>query len=319
MGTTWSVSRDQTLQTCERRYYFQYLAPAKINSQDETLREIALLKRLKSIPMWQGELFHSLAAEYLQNARQQLLSRPLFLLDKMKARIKREWEASASTAVRSNARFVETSGAVMLFEHEYDELPAGISSIEVTHRVEELFWRFVAWAEDKGLVQAVQQAKNIWIEPQMFGPQAPGFEVDGVKVLIKVDLALLTFDGQFEIFDWKTGGLPLHSVGAMSQGEFQVSVYQVWPHLAFRHPLDAIRAYLVYIGADPVSQQTFRMDQDAFAYTLSVVRRSIAHALSYDNGYQKAELSLDDFDFAAISSACEKCSFKRLCQRTLER
>src|SRR5260370_16086022 len=123
MGTTWSVSRDQTLQTCERRYYFQYLAPAKLYSQDETLREIALLKKLKSIPMWQGELFHSLAAEYLQNARRRVLSRPLILLDKMRARIKREWEASASIVVGPNARSGDTSGAVTLIEHEYNELP----------------------------------------------------------------------------------------------------------------------------------------------------------------------------------------------------
>lgn len=319
MGTTWSVSRDQTLQACERRYYYQYLAPAKINSRNETLREIARLKRLKNIPMWQGELFHSLAAEYLQNARQQFPSRPLFLLDKMKARISREWEASASAMFHLNNPTIDTNGAFILFEHEYDELPREIDSIVVTHRVEELFLRFVTWAEEKGLRRAVQQAKNVWIEPQMFGPQAPGFVVDGVKVLIKVDLALLTVDGQFEIFDWKTGGPPLYSMGAMSQGEFQVSVYQTWPHMAFRHPLDAIQAYLVYIGADPAIQQTFGIDQDALAYTLSVVRRSIAHVLSYDSGYQHAELSLDDFDFAPIASACEKCSFKRLCQRTLER
>ncbi len=318
MAATWSISRDQTLQTCERRYYFQYLAPARVNSRDEIQREIALLKKLKSIPMWQGELFHSLVAEYLQNARRRTPYRPLALLEKVKARIKREWEASANTLIRPNTRSVDNSDSVTLFEHEYGELPAGIDYIEVTHRVEELFWRFVAWADDKELVQSVQQAKNVWIEPQMFGPQAPGFEIDSVKVLIKVDLALLSFNGQFEIFDWKTGTPPSYPVGAMSQAEFQVAVYQLWPHLAFHHPIDAIQAHLVYVGADPVSQQTFGIDQNALAYTLSLVRRSIAHILSYDSGYQNAELSIDDFDFAAISGACEKCSFKRLCQRTLE-
>ena len=318
MGTTWSVSRDQTLQTCERRYYFQYLAPARVNSQDEMLREIALLKKLKSIPMWQGELFHSLAAEYLQNALRRVSLRPHVLLDKMKARIKHEWEAAASTMAHQNVRSVDASGTVTLFEHEYNEIPEGIDYIDVTHHVENLFWKFVAWVEDQGLVRSIQHAKNVWIEPQMFGPRAPGFEVDGIKVLIKVDLALLTCDKQFEIFDWKTGALPSHPAGATSQAEFQVAVYQIWPHLAFHHPLDAIQAHLVYVSADTVSQQTFDLDQNVLAYTLGIVRRSVADTLFYDNGYQNAELSLDDFDFAAIPSACQKCSFKRLCQRTLE-
>jgi PD-(D/E)XK nuclease superfamily len=318
MGTTWSISRDQVLQTCERKYYFQYLAPAKINSRDETLREIALLKKLKSIPMWQGELFHSLVAGYLESVRRKTPGHPLALLHKVKAKIKREWEESASTLVRSSARSVNAGGNVTLFEHEYNEIPMDVDYSEVTHHVENLFWKFVAWVEEQGLVRSIQQAKNVWIEPQTFGPQAPGFEVDGVKVLIKVDLALLTCDEQFEIFDWKTGALPSHAAGAMSQAEFQVAVYQLWPHLAFHHPLDAIQAHLVYIGADSVSQQTFDIDQNVLAYTLSLVRRSIAQVLFYDNGYQNAELSLDDFDFAATPSACQKCSFKRLCQRTLE-
>ncbi len=318
MGITWSISRDQVLQTCERRYYFQYLAPAKSNSRDETLREIALLKKLKSIPMWQGELFHSLVAGYLEGVRQKTPDHPLALLHKIKARIKREWEESASTLVRSSARSVNAGGNVTLFEHEYNEIPMDVDYREVTHFVENLFWKFVAWVEEQGLVLSIQQAKNVWIEPQMFGPQAPGFEVDGVKVLIKVDLALLTCDEQFEIFDWKTGPLPSHAAGAMSQAEFQVAVYQLWPHLAFHHPLDAIQAHLVYIGADSVFQQGFDIDQNVLAYTLGLVRRSIAQVLFYDNGYQNAELSLDDFDFAATPSACQKCSFKRLCQRTLE-
>lgn len=32
--TTWSISRDETFHTCERRYYFQYLAQANSNSRD---------------------------------------------------------------------------------------------------------------------------------------------------------------------------------------------------------------------------------------------------------------------------------------------
>src|SRR5712692_7772435 len=139
MGTTWSISRDQALQTCERRYYFQCLAPAKINSRNERLREIAMLKKLKNIPMWQGELFHSLVADYLQGVRQRTPDHALALLHKMKARIEREWESSASISVRSNARSVSNSGNFTLFEHEYNETPMGIDHIEVTHRVENLF------------------------------------------------------------------------------------------------------------------------------------------------------------------------------------
>lgn len=182
MGTTWSISRDQALQTCERRYYFQYLAPAKINSRDETLREIAVLKKLKNIPMWQGELFHSLVADYLQGVRQKTPDHSLALLNKIKARIRREWESSATALVRSSAQSINNSGNFTLFEHEYNEIPISVDQIEVAHRLENLFWKFVAWVEEQGLVRSIQQAKNVWIEPQLFGPQAPVYWLLGSSV-----------------------------------------------------------------------------------------------------------------------------------------
>ena len=76
MKNNWSVSRAQVLNTCERQYYFDYLAPARINSRDTTLKEIAFLKKLTNIPMWQGNIFHSVVANSLKRIlrRDSLLS-----------------------------------------------------------------------------------------------------------------------------------------------------------------------------------------------------------------------------------------------------
>ncbi len=64
MALTWPASRDQILHSCERKYYFQYLAPARINSSNPILREIAFLKKLKTVPLWKGSLFHEVIAQY---------------------------------------------------------------------------------------------------------------------------------------------------------------------------------------------------------------------------------------------------------------
>src|SRR6266436_547492 len=148
MGTTWSISRDQTLHTCERRYYFQYLAPAKINSCDETLREIAFLKKLKNIPMWQGELFHALVAEYLESARRKRLYDPCILLDKMRERVKREWKFSVSISAWPNPRSIDNKGNIVLFEHEYNEPSVVTDYTEVIDHLEKLFYKFISWAEE---------------------------------------------------------------------------------------------------------------------------------------------------------------------------
>jgi len=48
---TWSVSKDQALHLCEKKYYFQYLVPAKINSKNTLFREIAFFKKFKNLSM----------------------------------------------------------------------------------------------------------------------------------------------------------------------------------------------------------------------------------------------------------------------------
>lgn len=232
--------------------------------------------------------------------------------------MKREWDFSTSRSFRSNPRAIDQDGGLALFEHEYD---VGLGEQDFTKAIQDVEnWacRFVEWARDTDLSNSIRRAAQVWIEPQPYGPKAPGFEMDGVQVLAKVDFALLSPDGEFDISDWKTGIPSSRPSRQIDQAEFQVSVYQLWPHLAFGHPLDSIRAHLVYVATDPVQQQTFGIDQNLREYTLSLVRRSIARVLHFADLRGGKELNLEDLDFAAFEAACRRCPFKWLCQRTLE-
>jgi hypothetical protein len=60
------------------------------------------------------------------------------------------------------------------------------------------------------------------------------------------------------------------------------------------------------------------MDQNSLEYTLGLIRRSIARVLHFSNADGEVKLSLEDFDFATYPGACQRCSFKRLCQRIVE-
>jgi hypothetical protein len=318
MRVTWSVSRDQTLHVCERRYYFQYLAAARINSRDRTLREIAFLKKLKNFPMWKGNAFHSFVAAYFREARRGAAPKLADLVDELRGRMKREWDFSSSKSFRSNPRAIDQKDGLALFEHEYD---VGLGEQDFMKAIQDIeYWtcRFAAWARDNDLANSVRRAARVWVEPRPYGPKAPGFEMDGVQVLAKVDLAVLSPDGKFDIFDWKTGIPSSRPSRQIDQAEFQVSVYQLWPHLAFGHPMDSIGARLVYVATDPVRQQTFGIDRNLREYTLSLVRRSIARVLHFADLRGGKELSLEDLDFAAFEAACFRCPFKRLCQRALE-
>ena len=66
-SSTWSISRDQVLQSCERRFFFQYLAGGRLNGDTPELRQIALLKKLQPYSIWLGDVFHRGIAEFLHS------------------------------------------------------------------------------------------------------------------------------------------------------------------------------------------------------------------------------------------------------------
>lgn len=314
MVAIWSISRDQALRVCERRYCFQYLVPARTNSRDRLLREVAFLKKLKTISMWQGELFHFFAAEYLSTIGKGLPLRLGDLLDRMRRRAECEWRFSANRLFRKDLRAINQQKGVALFEHEYDE-PIAVDCPCVVESLERMAGRFISWIQSTGLTEALVRAKSKWIEPPVYGSSATCFTTDGVQVTVKVDLALVSDDETFSIYDWKTSTQVPHTERIMTQDSFQAAVYQLWPHLGLGYPLHSIRAYVVFVGADPVCERSFCLDQNNREYILSVVRRGATRAACLEKAFRNGDLRIDEFDLATSSTHCRWCSFKRICQR----
>ena len=316
MPLTWSVSRDQILHDCERRYYFQYMANAKINSRDSILREIAFLKKLKNIPMWKGDAFHSIVAGYLRRVRQGLFPTVTELFSELEDKMMSEWNFSSSRLFRTNPRAIDQDGGLALFEHEYeDNLDFGVR--QIIDDVAAWLYRFMAWSNDTDLIGSLTRADRIWLEEPVYGPNATGFSFGGAQVLVKVDLALQSPDGNFEIFDWKTGNPLSPNWRQLDSAEFQVNVYQLWPHYTFGHSLDAIQGHLLYVVVDPVLQQTFRIDESVREQTLSFIRRSVDRVKQFAGLLGQEKFCLDDCDFALSPAKCRWCKFKRLCQRMM--
>jgi len=301
---TWSISRDSILHTCERRYYFQYLVTARYNSKNKLQQEVALLKQLTSIPAWQGDCFHVAVGRWANAARNGRAFSRDQVLQLVKEDMERQWNQSLSL-VGHNARGADVS--CRLFEHEYrvevphDRLQTAIT--ETSNWVE----RFLVWVEDVDLRTAISAATKYWIEPEPFGPAAPGFKVEGQQVLVKVDLALQTKQGSFEIWDWKTGKLREDNARRIDPAALQVNVYQLWPNLQFGIPLENIRAHLVYVARQPVEDIVHEIDPDVREYVLSIVRRSIDRVVHFSGKTTEAGIDIEDFDYAVAPGLCRTC------------
>jgi hypothetical protein len=204
-----------------------------------------------------------------------------------------------------------------LFEHEYKvELPADQLEAAITG-ASRWMKSFLDWAENAGLGTAIRNASRYWIEPEPFGPGAPGFKVDGQQVLVKVDLALQSRQGMFEIWDWKTGKLRERNPRRIDPAALQVNVYQLWPHIQFGIPLENVRAHLVYVAEQPVEDIVYEIDADVREYVLSIVRRSLDRVVHLSGRDSEESFSIEDFDYAVAPGLCRTCNFKRACLRSV--
>ncbi len=314
----WSVSRNQVLNTCERRYYFQYVLPASLKSRNSDSREVAILKKLKTVPLWQGEVFHTAVARYLKHIQSgKYSSLPDTWLKWLRKKVQREWEFSKEKEFRNNPWQIYQEGGLALFEHEYEQALDFDCCDQVIQAVTNYMNKFEEWADRLALKQAIRSAQQVWIEPDIFKGKI-SFEVDNIEVVTKVDLALLCTDGKFEIYDWKTGRLQSHSTENLSQAEFQAGVYQLWPHLTLQVPVEKITSHLVYFGGELVEQQSVPMSYSLKERILRLVRKNIERELNFVNQQEGVDWSINDLDYASSLSSCRQCFFKRICERKIE-
>lgn len=315
---TWSVSRDQLLQTCERKYYFQYLAGARVNAADPLQRRLGMLKKLKNIRMWEGDCVHWATARFLGAIRDKLGLSPEQVLTELRDKMEREWQFSEQKRFRTQPMLIE-KGGLGLVEHEYDSVPAGVTAINIYEAAASGFRKFIAWADGPaGICAKVRAADSVWIEPPVFGPEAPGFTLDGVQIIAKVDLAIEKSGEFFEIYDWKTGEAPVQNGSCITQNELQVCVYQLWPHLSMRLPLGLVSSQLVYLGDDTPEMRTHRLDEKSVPLVVQMVRNSVALAGRWEKNFESGYLRLDDLDYAGWPGFCRECAFKGICRESLQ-
>jgi len=315
---TWSNSRDRVLHECERKYYFSYVSKARSNSKDERLRRIAFFKKLKSIPLWRGEIFHSLIENHLNllKTRQMNISDSK-ICDDFRQNAEVQWAYSKNRSFIDEPKEIGKEGKLALLEHFYEMDVPKDTFDNVIETVLRNYDCFREWSQSIGLEKLFNNTRNIWIEPNVFGPNAPGFEMEGVQIVVKVDFAFITNGGEFVIYDWKTGKPPLYPNQSIEASHLQANIYQLWPHYKNDFPLDKIVAHVVYFGSFPFEIRSYKLDNNMKVYIEMIARKSIKRMKQFHQSYSGNNLEVDDFDFCTSPIKCIQCQFKTLCQEEI--
>ncbi|MBT6957411.1 MAG: PD-(D/E)XK nuclease family protein, partial [Opitutae bacterium] len=192
---SWSKSRNETLQSCPRRYWFHYYGSwgGWDWQSDPRTREIYVLKQLHNRFAWIGVQVHKVLEELLHHLRKsKSLPNYQSVAENLQNRLRQDYRDSRDAKYRLRPkRFIG------LVEHEY-QLP-----------VNDEEWRALATqaqtcVENFYRLPLLNQLKDLdyskWLELE----ELNYFQIDGCKIWVSLD-ACYRSDDQIVLLDWKTG------------------------------------------------------------------------------------------------------------------
>jgi CRISPR/Cas system-associated exonuclease Cas4 (RecB family) len=280
---SWSVSRHDSFQSCKRRYFLSYYAAA----HDP---EIYRLKKLSALPLWAGNAVHDSIESFLREAEgiPDEAAREALIRRVVHERMLAEWRESESAG-----------DGFRLFEHEYGQ---DVSQEDKRHLVGIVMRSLRAFFGSETLREAFEAGKENWLALE----ELADFEVEGVPVKVRMDLAYRRRDGGVVIVDWKTGRFE----GRFS--EVQVVGYALYAaeHGWADDPLE-IETELAYLAIPRFVRR--RLRPESLKSARSFIQRSAGRMreLLEDEGENRARL--EDFPMIDRPSICRRCGFRRLC------
>jgi hypothetical protein len=280
---SWSVSRHDTFASCKRRYFYSYYA-----SEDDP--EIRRLKKLSALPLWAGSVVHETIEAFLK-ARDTLPSpteQEALIKAAVHGQMLSDWRDSEAGSLRFR-----------LFEHEYQ--------VQVD-------------AEDKKIVVGIvmRSLKNFFKSPVLAEALAVGrgqwltvedlisFDVDGVPVFLRMDLAFRDQAGRVVIVDWKTG----RGEGRFS--EVQVAGYALYAsEQGWVQSPEEIQTELAYLAIPRYVRRA--VDRKKVDH----LRRFIQKSATTMRGLLLDPLAnlarLEDFPMVDRPHMCRRCNYRKLC------
>jgi CRISPR/Cas system-associated exonuclease Cas4 (RecB family) len=296
---SWSKTRDETFQTCPRRYYFQYYGSwgGWDATAPERTRHLYVLKQLVTRHIWVGSVVHDCIERSLKN-----LSRGIDVLSPEK--IIQTTIAGMRDDFRSsrNKNYWKRPKTCAFFEHEYDLPVSAEEWKQAAANVRECLHNFYT-SELFATLRSLP--RRDWLEIE----ELDKFPLDETQVWAKIDCSYRDGDGA-RIIDWKTGR------SMREENTLQLVCYALYGHQKWGVPLESIATTECYLL--PMRTNDYRVSQGDVEDARAYIRGSVAdmHSLLADvtNNEPLAEAAFEKTD---SEGTCRRCNFLRLCRPEL--
>ena len=295
---TWSVSRDQLFGDCQRAYYYQYYgswggwedgAPAHV-------RQLYILKNIKTLPMWAGTIVHQTIAEALNRFAQK--SAPI-QAGELQARAQQKMRAGWVESV--NRDWQRTPKKTNLHELYYGNgknLPR-----EQTDRIRDRVNGGLAAFAGSDVLREILATPYVAWKPV---DQLDSFLLNSLKVWCAIDFAYTDPAGGLRILDWKTGAEDKDAL------QTQLACYALYAADKWFARVENVRLLGVFLGDNArVSEYQVTPEIIVEAQDRILVSAAAMRAKLVDVRTNTARE--EDFPVCANERICRYCNYREVC------
>lgn len=319
---SWSNTRITVLEYCQKKYFFTYYSDGLKKRYPELWKIAKILRKLKSLEMWMGEMTHKILSIYLFELKKHILNEwPNPDKDWIIASITKDMEGTFATSKSNDYNdFVE----FWLSEHFYQEID-DIALTPVIQKVIANLEVFIASDYHKRIEQWFRKGHHIYIED----PRRPNFEMmkvdvhhipwlENISILASPDFWLMFWDNHYLILDWKSGKESLDVSGITDQLRIyalKTLLKQKNTKLWDRH----IDVYEIYLPS--LHEKSWTIQQEDIDNVISKILEDIEYQKQFlveQDTERNEPLNHTAFTRTSSEKKCIWCTFRAICKQLKE-
>jgi hypothetical protein len=293
---SWSKTRDEIFNTCQRKYYYRHYGSwgGWNDEADERTKKLYHLGKLQSRQMWAGSVVHNSIKSTLENIKNGEKS-----IDKQKVIdetieiMRGDFKSSKSGYYWKNAK------TCALFEHEYEiEVPDNEWKNNANH-VKKCLNNFF----DSDVFDSIcQLAEEQWLEVEKFS----SFMLGDLKIWLSLDFSFKE-GGKVYIYDWKTGKLD------DDPNKLQPLCYCLYAVNAWKVRPEDVKMMEFYLSNKELREYILT-DTELNKFIQYVQSASENMTALLDD--KEANMAMEErFGFTENERECDYCNYQKVCSR----
>ena len=291
---SWSKSRDELFRECHHKYYYDKYGfwGGWRSDADPGIREIYILKQVRSRRMWLGEAVHRAVENALKGYQSGREPSQHEILKTMTEEMRQGYRQSREGSYRADPKHTTA-----LFEHVY-----GLDvSREEWVRIHETACRCVDnFFTSDLLKRALAAGTEHWLPVEEF----QSFVFNGVTVYVKLDFAFRE-GKRLIIVDWKTG------MGEDVDVTVQLGCYALYAAERWGVAPGDIQA--IEFNLNKLKENSFDMIEARLEWARHYIRNSMAAMQEKLVDPKKNQARIEDFERTTERKKCRWCNYRKVC------